>query len=213
MVNLKELPVPLEVYGVTRDNGKNTRSMKNKWHTVIIGMGLFTIGFFTGSFVGKKVEIEKPNYKPYEDSIQKLNLRLVEFQKNETVLVRNQDSLNDLYAKTRLKVVDSDSLSNSLYNKGVREFGKVGTNPKPITALIYGNQFADNYPILIRRLANQKASVTTYVGIVSFKDSIIVTQANYVKALEANSKAQVRKGRRQGFIIGGIVVGALILLL
>ncbi|HET8735914.1 MAG TPA: hypothetical protein VFM69_04905 [Pricia sp.] len=115
------------------------------------------------------------------------------------------DSINKAYSKQRERPITQEKeLAEELVKKGNEDFGSPGNNSTTVTALSYGNQYADNYRIQKRQLANQKVKETAYVGVVRNQEVIIETQGEVIKQFYER-KDKVRT--KVGWFLVGLVTG------
>ncbi len=156
-----------------------------------------------------KIKSQEEKIRIYENKL--ADLQIYKFQLSDSIEILNRE-----YAEFRSNPISSkktDSLTTELNRKGREAFGNAGNNNKTSTALVFGNQFADNNGILKKQLDNQKAQITAQQGIIIHKDTIIQIQQITINDISKTTKRQKNRARVQGFLAGGGVVALLFLLL
>lgn len=196
---------------------KNNGSMNNFWK-ITAAIAILVIGIIIGrAFWGcgetpdisriKKESEQK--IKKYQDSIDLFSHKLADLQIRNFHLSDSLGVLNQDYAKLRNKALTqkgADSLTSELNRKGRAEFGNDGNNNRTTSALLYGNQFADNNGILKKQIENQKAQIVNCQGIIVYKDTIIQVQKITIQDISKTTKREKRKA----FLKGGLIVGGVV---
>lgn len=194
--------------------------MTNFWK-ITAAIAILVLGILVGKAIWGCVE--SPNASNIQnearnkidrqkDSIALLDEKIANLQKNSDQLREYLDSLNGAYYEIRKKdIISHDSIMTELNKKGNNEFG--GNGIGTTSALLYGNQFADNYSLQKKQLANQKAQIVAQNGIIVHKDTIILVQELTIDKITKITKRERNRARIQGFLGGGIVVGLLVFLL
>lgn len=182
---------------------------------ILIGVSALVIGFWLGRNEFPRCDkVDTTELVKLVDSLNFLNADLKtdikEIRAKDSISSIHLDSINKAHnekRKSKVSTVARKKLENRLINKGVEEFGGIGVNDQTETALLFGNQFADNYSVMKKQLQNQKVVNVKCFGIVKNQEIIIESQGEVIRQF-VKRKDKVKT--KAGWFVAGVVTGIVI---